>query len=141
MRTATAVILWIVRVAGVLQLLSGALFWAGRGTDYVPLHVVVGVSIVLALWTLAVFAFVARTRPGLAVFALIWGLVLPAFGIRQAAILIGPMHWIVRVVHLLMGLFAIGMAIPLARAILAAAPGAVQRPEREHGGVAASRVR
>ena len=140
MRTATTIILWIVRVAGVLQLLSGALFWAGRGSDYVPLHVVIGVSIVLALWTLAVFAFVVRTRTGLAVFAVIWGLALPAFGIRQAAILIGPMHWIIRVVHLLMGLFALGMAIPLGRAILAAAPRDVQRPEREQGGVAASRV-
>ena len=141
MRTATAIILWIVRVAGVLQLLSGALFWAGRGIDYLPVHVLIGVSIVLALWTLAVFAFVARTRTGLAVFAVIWGLALPALGIRQAAILVGPTHWIIRVVHLLMGLIALGVAVPLSTAILAVDLGNVQRPAREQGGVAASRVR
>ena len=74
MRTTTTVSLWIVRVAGIVQLVSGALFWTGHAYGYVPLHMISGVLIVLTLWTLAVMALVARARRGLAVFALLWGL-------------------------------------------------------------------
>jgi hypothetical protein len=140
MRTITAVSLWIVRVAGTVQLVLGILFWTGHGYRYLPLHIVSGVVIVLTLWTVAVLALVARTRPGLATFGLIWGLALPAFGIRQAMILVGPMHWIVRVVHLLMGLAAMGVAGALGQAMLAAAPGVVRPSDGERRVVVPSRV-
>jgi len=121
MRTITGINLWIVRVSGTVQLLLGALFWTGRAYEYLPVHIINGVVIVLALWTAAVIALVARTRRGLAVFALLWGLALPAFGIKQATILVGSMHWIVRVTHLLMGLAAMGIAGTLGQAVLATA--------------------
>jgi hypothetical protein len=35
---------------------------------------------------------------------------LPAFGMIQASLLVGPMHWIIRVLHLLMGLAAMALA-------------------------------
>lgn len=123
MRATAGISLWIVRVAGTLQLVLGALFWTGHAYTYVPLHIANGVVIVLTLWTVAVLALVARTRRGLAVFGLLWGLALPAFGLRQAAVLIGPLHWIVRVIHLLMGLAAMALAGMLGQAILAAVPG------------------
>src|SRR3954471_22776763 len=102
MRAITGIILWIVRVSGLLQLVLGALFWTGHAYGFVPLHIVNGLLIVLTLWTVAVLALVTRTRRGLAAFGLLWGLALPAFGLRQATMLVGPMHWIVRVLHLLM---------------------------------------
>lgn len=37
----------------------------------------------------------------------------------QSEILVGPMHWIVRVLHLLMGLIALGTADALAKHVLA----------------------
>jgi len=121
MRTITGINLWIVRVSGTVQLLLGILFWTGHGYRYLPLHIVNGVVIVLTLWTAAVIALVARTRRGLAVFALLWGLALPAFGITQATLLVGSMHWIVRVTHLLMGLAAMGVAGTLGQTVLATA--------------------
>src|SRR3954468_595067 len=114
MRATANVSIWIVRVAGTLQLVLGALFWTGHAYTYVPLHIITGALIVLTLWTVAVLALIARTHRGLALFALLWGLALPAFGIHQAALLIGPMHWVVRVIHLLMGLAAMGLAGTLA---------------------------
>lgn len=122
MRIITNIILWIVRVAGTVQLVLGALFWMGHAYTFIPLHIINGVLIVLTLWTVAMLALVVRARRGLAVCALLWGLALPAFGLRHAAVLVGPMHWIVRVVHLLMGLFAMGLAGTLGNAILAAVP-------------------
>jgi hypothetical protein len=140
MRTTTSISLWIVRVAGTVQLVLGTLFWTGRAYTYVPLHIVSGAVIVLTLWTLAVLALVARTRRGLAVFGLLWGLALPALGMRQATLLVGPMHWIVRVIHLLMGFSAMGVAGTLGGAILAAVPARVRRSDLERGAVVASRA-
>jgi hypothetical protein len=131
MRAITATILWIVRIAGTLQLVLGALFWTGHAYSYVPLHIINGVVIVLTLWIAAVLAFIARTHPRLASFALLWGLALPAFGMRQATVLIGPMHWIVRVIHLLMGLAAMALAGTLGQAVLATLPASVRESQHD----------
>jgi hypothetical protein len=122
MRTVAGISLWIVRIAGTLQLVLGALFWTGHAYTFLPLHIISGASIVLTLWVVAVLALITRTHRGLAMFGLLWGLALPAFGMAQAAVLVGSMHWIVRVVHLLMGLAAMALAGMLGQAILAAVP-------------------
>jgi hypothetical protein len=131
MRTTAAISLWIVRVAGTLQLVLGALFWTGHAYSLLPLHIISGTVIVLTLWTVAALALVARTRRGLALFGILWGLALPAFGMQQASILVGSMHWIIRVVHLLMGLAAMALAGTLGQVILAAVPGRVGETARE----------
>ena len=118
MRAATIATVWIVRVAGIVQIVLGLLFWTGRALGYIPLHMSVGFVVVLGLWTLALLALVARTGAGLAAFAILWGLALPALGMTQAAILVGPWHWVIRVVHLLMGLIALGLADNLAKRVL-----------------------
>lgn len=119
------------RVAGTLQLLLGALFWTGHAYSFLPLHILSGIVIVLTLWTVAALALVVRTRRGLALFGLLWGLALPAFGMVQAGLLTGPMHWIVRVLHLLMGLAAMALAAMLGQAILAAVPARAGEKVRE----------
>ena len=131
MRATANISIWIVRVAGTLQLVLGALFWTGHAYTFVPLHIISGALIVLTLWTVAVLALVIRTHRGLASFALFWGLALPAFGMRQATMLIGPMHWMIRVIHLLMGLVAMGVAGTLGQMILAAVPGRISESRRE----------
>ncbi|MFL5616731.1 MAG: hypothetical protein ACJ796_23925 [Gemmatimonadaceae bacterium] len=131
MRIAADISIWIVRIAGTLQLVTGALFWTGRAYTFLPLHIISGTLIVLTLGVVAVLALIAPTRRGLAVFGLLWGVALLAFGLRQAAILVGPMHWIVRVVHLVMGLAAMALAGTLGQAILAVMPARVHEPKRE----------
>lgn len=140
MRTTTTIANWIIRVTAIVQLTLGALFWTGHAYTYVPVHMVVGSALVLALWTVAVVALVARVRRGLAAFELVWGLALAGFGMRQAHYLIGPMHWIVRVVHLLMALSAMGIAGVLAKVVLATAPERDRPEEVERGSAAVRRV-
>jgi hypothetical protein len=119
MRTAILVLIWIVRVAGVVQILLGLSIWIGAGLRYFPIHIQAGFLIVVCLWILAILALIVRGRPALVGFAFVWGLALPAFGMAQAAILVGPLHWIIRVIHLLMGLIALGTADALAKHVLA----------------------
>ncbi|MEJ3658486.1 hypothetical protein WEH80_36560 [Actinomycetes bacterium KLBMP 9759] len=115
MRTATLVLMWIVRVAGVVQILLGLSIWIGVGTQFFSFHIPNGILIVGCLWALAALAMIRRGPPALVGFAFIWGLALPAFGIAQADMLVGPWHWVIQVVHLLMGLIALGTADALAK--------------------------
>jgi hypothetical protein len=49
--------------------------------------------------------------------ALLWGAVVPVFGMTQTQILPGSFHWIVQVLHLVVGLAALALAETLARRI------------------------
>jgi hypothetical protein len=132
MRTAAGISIWIVRVAGTLQLVLGALFWTGHAYTFLSLHIISGTLIVSTLWLTALLALITRTHRGLAVFGILWGLALLAFGLGQGGVLVGSMHWIVRVIHLLMGLAAMALAGTLGQAILAIVPARVRNSERQH---------
>src|SRR5919201_5819021 len=118
MLMATTVARVLVRIAGVLQLGLGLLFWTGNVLTLIPLHMLVGSVIVLLLWTLAGLAARAGAHAGLVLLALAWGVVVPVLGMTQTALLPGPLHWLVQVMHLLVGLVALALAETLARRIL-----------------------
>jgi hypothetical protein len=117
MRTATTAAQMLVRVCAVVQLVLGGLFWTGRALDLVPLHMLVGFLLVLGLWTLAALAASAGVQPSLVALAAVWGLVVPILGLNQDRLLTGSFHWLIEVLHLLVGLGAIGQAEGLAARI------------------------
>jgi hypothetical protein len=80
----------LVGITGVLQVVLGVLFWTGHALVLVPLHMMIGVVFVLALWSLAVLSARAGVHAGLVATAIVWGLVIPAFGVTQMGILPGP---------------------------------------------------
>lgn len=107
----------LVSAIGVVMIVLGLLFWTGNAFALLPLHMLLGVSLVLMLWIIAVMALVARVNPILALVALLWGLVVPILGITQDQLLPGSLHWIIQALHLLVGLIAIALANILARQI------------------------
>jgi hypothetical protein len=46
-----------------------------------------------------------------------WGIVVPAFGIVHPRLLPGPAHWVIRALHLLIGVIAMVIAAKLAEFI------------------------
>lgn len=114
---ATRVVLMLLRLAIAVQLVVGIAMWLGYWTGLVNFHMAVGSIFVILLWILAVMAMVQRRAVGLALFAIVWGLVLAGFGMAQRGLLIGDLHWIIRVLHLLIA----GAAMPIAER-LAKAP-------------------
>jgi hypothetical protein len=108
------------RVTMGLQVAVGIALWTGHWYSLVNLHMAVGALFVLMLWGIAGIAIAHRQSVGLAAFAFVWGLVIVAFGMTQQRILPGDLHWIVRVMHLVVG-FA---AMPIAERI----GGGVTRP-------------
>jgi hypothetical protein len=118
-RTAT-IVQGLMGICGIAQIAMGLLFWTGNAFDFVNLHMFLGLAIVLLLWILAALGLRAGVPGGLAGLAFVWGLIVPAFGMTQAQILPGSLHWIVQVVHLLLGIVALGLGDTLARRIKAA---------------------
>jgi len=114
MRRATTTAQMLVRATGVVQLVLGGLFWTGNALDLVPLHQTVGFLMVFGLWTLAALAARAGVRPPLVALAAVWGLIVPILGLTQTRLLVGSAHWLIEVLHLLVGLGAIGQAEALA---------------------------
>lgn len=117
MKTAATVIQWLVRVLGLVMVTLGLLFWTGNALTLIPVHMLVGLVLVLSLWALALLAALSRVSPGLVALAVLWGFLVPTLGMTQDSLLPGGAHWVVQVVHLLVGLAAIGQAEGLATRI------------------------
>lgn len=110
MRTATVAAQMLVRLLGVILVILGVLFWAGTARNLIPLHMLLGVILVLALWVLAGIGARARVGTGLVVAAVVWGIILPVFGMVQTSLLPGSAHWLIQLLHLAIGLVAMSFA-------------------------------
>ena len=107
----------LVGLIGLVMVVLGLLFWGGDALSLVPLHMLLGLSLVALLWTLAIIGAQAHVPAGLVVLGIVWGFVVPTLGVLQTGLLTGELHWIVRAVHLLVGLVAIGLAEGLAASV------------------------
>jgi hypothetical protein len=99
-----------VRACGAVLIVLGILIWTGHFDQFTDVHKFFGIVLVLGLWTLAFLGARAGVPTGLVVVAVVWGLIAPALGLTQENILVGGWHWVVQVLHLLIGLGAIGLA-------------------------------
>ena len=114
MRSTIITIQMAVRVVGVVQLVLGLVFWTGNALGLVDLHQLLGMLLVLALRTLAALAHRAGVPAGLVAGAAVLGLVVPIVGLTQRELLPGSAHWLIQVLHLLLGLGLLGLAENLA---------------------------
>jgi hypothetical protein len=113
MRTITGIQMGI-RVLWVVQLVLGIVFWTGNALGLVDLHQFIGILLVLGLWTQAALAARAGVPGGLVAAAAVWGLLVLIVGLSQTNLLTGGAHWIIQVIHLLLGIGLIGLAENLA---------------------------
>jgi hypothetical protein len=104
----------LLRVLVAVQLVVGIVLWTGHGYSMVGMHMAIGIVFVVLLWSIAIIALVKRQRVGLGLFALVWGVVIVGVGMTQQRILPGDLHWIVRVLHLVISLAAMPIAEKLA---------------------------
>ena len=109
MKIATIVIQNAVRILGLILLVLGFTFWSGRHFDLIPLHMRLGEILVSLLWIIAAMGMRAGVKPGLVLGAMFYGLIVIAFAFRMGGLLPGDAHEVIRVVHFLFGLGAIGL--------------------------------
>jgi hypothetical protein len=98
---------WVVRIAGVLALILGLLFWTGDALSLIPVHMLLGTLTVLALWLLAASASQMGAPMGMVIGAVVVGLLVLGLGFSQQNLVPGNGHWIIQVVHLVLGMAAI----------------------------------
>ena len=99
---------WVLRISALLALILGILFWTGSAPDaLIPVHVILGILVTVSLWVLG-FMF-GRSRGGnwgFASIAIVWGILVLGVGGSQIG---QDPSTIVKIIHLLIGLLAIGI--------------------------------
>lgn len=97
-------------LAGILALLSGLLFWTGSAMNLVTMHMLLGLLTVAALWAIAIAqAFSPGGSWPIAASAVIVGGLTIYIGVNQAAMMPGERHWLIQVLHLVLGILTIGL--------------------------------
>jgi hypothetical protein len=100
----------LLRLGGALAAILGILFWSGNALNLIPIHMLLGLLVVLSLWIVGIGqAFSSGGSWPLAGGALLLGLLVIVVGMRQSSLLVGPFHWVIQVVHLLLGILAVGI--------------------------------
>lgn len=106
----------VLRVAVLLTLILGLLVWFDIAkSSLTGIHMLLGIIVVLSLWVLGGFIVATKGGIGLGIGAFVLGLIVLLFGLTQKGILAGSsLHWLIQVVHLLLGLSAIGLGEAIA---------------------------
>jgi ABC-type transport system involved in cytochrome c biogenesis permease subunit len=102
----------VLRIAVLINLILGIIFWTGNADNLKILHIVIGIIAVLALWTLGIAQGVRRGGSfGIALATFVVGFLAALVGLFQTRWLPepNPNHWIIQVIHLLLGLAMIGL--------------------------------
>jgi uncharacterized membrane protein YuzA (DUF378 family) len=99
----------VLTLAGLLALLSGLLFWSGSASNLIALHMLLGFLTVAALWTIGFAQALAPSGWRMALAIAILGALTLLLGLYQTRLVAGPYHSTVRIIHLLLGLAAIGV--------------------------------
>ena len=100
----------VLTFSGLLALILGLLFWDHRASNLISLHMLLGLLVVGALWVIGIGqAFFKGGSWLIAACALIIGALLLVIGMTQSSLMVGEYHWVVRIIHLALGLTAIGI--------------------------------
>lgn len=105
-RTASAVL----TLAGLLALVLGLLLWIGSALNLVSLHMLFGFLAVGALWVIGIGQFLSQGGSWIiAACAVIIGAVMIALGWYQSSLMAGEFHWVIKVIHAVLGVLTIGV--------------------------------
>jgi hypothetical protein len=107
---------WTIRITGLALVVLGLLLWVDAASGLRSIHILLGLVLVVALVAAAVLALRAGAKPILPAIAIAWAFLTAALGMVQAQLLVGDAHVVVQVIHLLVGIAAIGLGEALAAA-------------------------
>jgi hypothetical protein len=100
----------VLSLAGLLALILGLLFWFGMSLNLMTMHMLLGFLAVTALWVIGIGqAFFKGGSWIIAACALVVGALMIVLGMIQSSLMVGEFHWIIQVIHLLLGLLTIGI--------------------------------
>lgn len=101
--------LMVLRITVLFNLITGIIFWTGNADPLQIVHIISGILAVLALWTIGIAQGMRGGSFGLALATFVVGFLLALVGLFQTRWLNDSNHWIIQVIHLLLGIMAIGL--------------------------------
>jgi hypothetical protein len=110
MKLAISILQNAVRILGLVLIVLGFLFWTGHALNLIQLHMRLGFALVILLWMLAGLGVRAGLHWGLPISGILWGLLVVVFGMMMGRLLPGRSHEVIRVLHFLVGVAAIGLS-------------------------------
>ncbi len=99
---------WVARLDGLAALILGILLWTGSA-GYLKIHILTGFVMTITLLLIGLLGFFSRIKPALPIIAIAWAILLPYIGFAQLKLLPGASHAVIQVIHLLIGICAIGL--------------------------------
>jgi hypothetical protein len=99
---------WIARLDFLAALILGILLWTGSA-GYLKSHILTGFVMTITLLLLGLLGFFSRIKPALPLIAIAWAILLPYIGFAQLKLFPGASHVVIQVIHLLIGICAIGI--------------------------------
>lgn len=78
--------------------------------DLINVHMLSGLIVTLALLVISVLAVFTRGLRVLGSIGIVYAFVLPLPGMNQETLLIGDLHWLLQVLHMLVGIGALAYA-------------------------------
>jgi hypothetical protein len=100
----------VLSLAGLLALILGLLYWTGTALYLLQMHMLLGLLAVGALWVIGIGqAFSKAGNWVIAACALVVGAVTIVIGVIQSSLMVGEFHWVIQIIHLVLGLLTIGM--------------------------------
>ena len=99
---------WVARLDGLVALILGIILWTGSASS-LKIHIVTGFIMTLALLFIGLMGFFSRLKPALPIIAIAWAILLPYVGFAQLRLWPGASHIVIQVIHLLIGICAIGI--------------------------------
>jgi hypothetical protein len=110
-------ILNVVRLLVAIQIGMGILMWMGKGANLVNMHMGFGLLFVVLAVAFAVMGKAAGAPPSLTWVTIIWGIVVVVVGMEQARVMVGDSHWVIQLIHLLLGLGLAAQVERIGRAV------------------------
>jgi hypothetical protein len=113
---------WLTRIAGLAAFVLGMMLSRIASAVTIRAHMTLGLIVALSLLVVAIMALGARIRVPAALASIVWAAVLVYVGIVQNRLMPGSGHWVIEVLHAVLGIGAIGLVEMMAGAIARRGP-------------------
>jgi hypothetical protein len=100
---------WMARLDGVGALILGIILWTGS-PGLLKIHILTGFIMSSTMLLIGLVGLFAHVKAALPIVAIVWALLLPYVGFAQLRPFPSTGHLIIQVIHLLIGICAIGIA-------------------------------
>lgn len=99
----------LIRLLGLGLIGLGLMFWSGNSLQLIPVHMRLGEILIMLLWILCGIAMRAGISAPFVLGVILYGVFVIGFAMRMGSFM-PEAHELVRILHLVIGLVAIGAA-------------------------------